>query len=49
MFSLTLEEGSLVGGEASREGDHLRPRGQWTLLAAGGFQGDPELTTQAHG
>jgi choline dehydrogenase-like flavoprotein len=46
VYALAVEDGTVTGVEAMREGEHLSPRAAWTLLAGGGFQGDPELTAR---
>lgn len=43
---LLIEDGRIVGAEIeSSEGTVEEARAAWTLLATGGFQGDPELLT----
>jgi succinate dehydrogenase/fumarate reductase flavoprotein subunit len=46
VYALAVEDGTVTGVEAMREGEHLSARAAWTLLAAGGFQGDTELTAR---
>lgn len=44
---LLLEDGRVVGAEIeSSDGTVEEARAAWTLLATGGFQGDPELLTE---
>jgi succinate dehydrogenase/fumarate reductase flavoprotein subunit len=44
--ALRLEGNRVVGVDAFNEGRSTHATAQWTLLAGGGFQGDPELTSR---
>jgi succinate dehydrogenase/fumarate reductase flavoprotein subunit len=44
--NLVVKDGSAEGVEAFHEGRPVEVESAWTLLAAGGFQGDPELTAR---
>ena len=46
VFGLVVEDGAVVGVEATHEGAPMTARARWVLLAAGGFQADPELTAR---
>lgn len=43
---LLVEEGRVVGAELEGPDDARAVRATWTLLATGGFQGDPELLSE---
>jgi succinate dehydrogenase/fumarate reductase flavoprotein subunit len=49
---LLVADGAVVGAAIEREGGREEVRARWTLLATGGFQGDPDLVAEhihAHG
>lgn len=46
LHALTMAGGAVIGAEALVEGHDTSLAATWTLLAAGGFQADPELTAR---